>query len=393
MSPAPLNPAHLHPETLAILARRGHDPATGAVVAPLHLATTFERDRTGTPAHDFLYTRHNNPNRQAWEQAIATLEGGAVAAAFASGTAASLAVLQAVGAGGQVVAPLDVYQGTRELLAEWGAAWGIGVTWVDATDTAQVLDAVTPETRLVWLETPSNPMLRITDVGAIAAGVRRSAAPEVMILADNTWATPMLQRPLALGCDWVLHSTTKYFGGHSDVLGGAVVARSPSPAFEAVRRFQTLGGGVPSPFDCWLLLRSVATLPVRMRSHCAGARQVADFLASHPQVARVHYPGLPGHPGGAIAAAQMTDFGGMVSAEIRGGAAAALAVADRVQLFTHATSLGGVESIIDHRKSLEGERSATPDSLLRLSIGLEHPDDLIADLAQALAGISDEQHP
>ncbi len=295
-----------------------------------------------------------------------------------------MAVFQALRPGDHVVAPDDVYHGVTRLLRELMAPWGLAYTLVDMTDPQNVRAALRPRTRLVWVETPSNPLLKVTDIAAIAEIAHAAGA---LCACDNTWATPVLQRPLALGADLAVHATTKYLGGHSDVLGGAVVAHEAGPLFERVRFIQGNGGAVPSPFDCWLVLRGVRTLAYRVRAHAEHAMRVAQFLQAQPQIERVHYPGLESHPGHAVAARQMRGFGGMLSAELRGGEPAAMAMAARVRLFTRATSLGGTESLIEHRASVEGPESRTPPGLLRLSVGLEHPDDLIADLAQALGGL------
>ncbi|HEX7089672.1 MAG TPA: PLP-dependent transferase [Longimicrobiales bacterium] len=367
-------------ETLAVHAGHAPDPVTGAVAPAIYPSTTFERAPDGTYPHGYLYTRHGNPNRRALENALAALEGGAAAAAFSSGSAATLAVFQALRPGDHVVAPVDAYHGTAALLRD--ALWGIDVTFADLAAPGGLEAALRPTTRLVWLETPSNPLLRITD---IRRAVDAAHAVGARVACDNTWATPLLQRPLDLGADLVVHSTTKYLNGHGDVLGGVVIARSPDDElFAAVRRIQSSGGAVPSPFDCWLVLRGLRTLPYRMRAHCENAAVVARFLASHPAVERVHYPGLETHPGHEIAARQMAGFGGMLSIQVQGGRERALEVTARVRLFTRATSLGGVESLIEHRASIEGPGTTTPENLLRLSIGLEHPDDLVADLEQAL---------
>lgn len=374
-----------HLETLAVHAGRHIDPTTGAVTPNLTLATTFERAADGSLPHGLNYTRLDNPNRRSLEQALAALEGGADALAFASGQAAIAALLQALAPGDTVLLPDDIYHGTRALVHGVFARWGLRSETLDFTDLAAVAAALQrTRARLVWIETPSNPRLKITDLRAVAQLARAAGA---VVMADNTWATPVLQRVLDLGIHVALHSTTKYVGGHSDVLGGAVVFSADTPAdFVArVRENQRLGGGVPAPFDCWLLLRSLATLPLRIRAQSATAAELAAFLATHPAVERVYYPGLASHPGHAVNAAQMSSGGAMISFEVRGGFAGASAVAAHVKLITRATSLGSVETLIEHRKLAEGPSSPTPDNLLRLSVGLEHVDDLRADLAQALS--------
>ena len=369
-------------ETLAVHAGHAPDLATSAVTPPIHLSTTYERAPDGTLPHGFIYSRYANPNRDALERCLAALEGGSAAAAFASGQAATAAVLQALNPGDHVVISEDAYFGTLKLAREVFERWGLLFTLVDARDAATIEAAIRPTTQLLWLETPSNPLLAITDLPAVVAIARKHG---VRVAVDNTWATPVLQRPLESGCDLVMHSTTKYLGGHSDTLGGAIVGREGDDFFARIRAIQSTGGAVPSPFESWLVLRGIRTLPFRMRGHCAHARAVADFLAHHPAVDEVHYPGLETHAGHAIAGAQMSDFGGMLSVQVRGGSADALRVASRVELITRATSLGGPESLIEHRHSVEGPGSRAPENLLRLSIGLEHPDDIIADLEQALS--------
>ncbi len=367
-------------ETLAVHAGHEVDAATGAVAAPIQLSTTFERAVDGSYPSGYVYARSDNPNRRALEEAMAQIEGGAVAAAFASGLAATAAVFQALRPGDHVIAPDEMYHGATKLLREVLIPWGLAVDFVDLSDLAAVRAKLTSKTRLVWTESPSNPQLKITDLAAVAALAHEAGA---LCACDNTWA-PIVQRPLALGCDLVVHSTTKYLGGHSDVMGGMVVARESGEFFERVRQNQALVGGVPAPFDCWLLLRGLRTLPWRMRGHCENARQVAEFLATHPQVERVNYPSLTSHRGHEIATRQMSAGGGMLSFVVRGGAEAAMAAAGKLRLFVRATSLGGVESLVEHRASIAGESPLTPQGLLRVSIGLEHPDDLIEDLAQAL---------
>ena len=370
-------------ETLAVHAGHAADPATGAVSAPIHLSTTFARESDGALPHGFLYARNDNPNRHQLERALAALEGGGAALAFASGMAATAAVFQSLAPGDHVIAPLDAYYATARLLREVMAGWGLASTLVEMTDPEAVSGAITPRTRLVWIETPSNPTLAVTDIRRVAAIARAAGARSV---CDNTWATPVLQRPLELGADLVMHSTTKYLGGHSDLTGGALVAPAENDWTARLRTLQTLGGAVPSAFDCWLLLRGIRSLPWRMRGHCENAATVAAFLASHEAVEVVHYPGLASDPGHAVAERQMRGFGGMVSVQVKGGAPAALEVVRRVRLFIRATSLGGTESLIEHRASVEGPGTRTPPGLLRLSIGLEHADDLLEDLDQALRG-------
>jgi len=367
-------------ETLAVHAGHTVDAATGAVATPIHLSTTFERDAEGGYPHGYVYARGANPTRDALEQGLATLEGGESAAAFGSGLAASSAILQALAPGDHVVAPTDVYHGMTKLLREVYMPWGLAVSFVDMTKLDEIKRAFTPKTKLVWVETPSNPLLKITDIAAVAKIARDEGA---LCACDNTWA-PIVQRPLDLGADLVMHSTTKYLGGHSDVMGGAVIARKAAGFFERIREIQGAVGGIPAPFDCWLILRGMRTLPCRMRVHSENALKVATWLADHPRVEAVHYPGLASHAGHEIAARQMSDFSGMLSFEVKGGAAAALEVAAKTEIFIRATSLGGVESLIEHRASIKGEDPRTPQGLLRLSIGLEHPDDLIEDLAEAL---------
>ncbi|NMM86997.1 cystathionine gamma-synthase [Rhodococcus sp. SRB_17] len=368
-------------ETLAVHAGHGVDAATGAVTEPIQLSTTFERDADGGYSRGYLYSRNHNPNRNGLEAALSALEGGAGAAAFGSGLAAVTAVFQGLSPGDHVVAPADIYHGTANVLKQLFAKWGVSASFVDMTQLGAVQAAMAPNTRLVWIETPSNPLLQCVDIAALADIAHRHGARAV---ADNTFASPMLQQPLALGCDMVMHATTKYLGGRSDVLGGMVVSRHDDEHFAQLRTAQLFGGGVPSPFDCWLVMRSLPTLPARMQAHCANAQKVAEFLQAHPKVSVVHYPGLEGNPFHALAKKQMSGFGGMLSFEVHGGKESAMALAANVEIFTRATSLGGVESLIEHRASIEGPESKTPQGLLRVSVGLEHADDLIDDLAGAL---------
>ena len=371
-------------ETLAVHAGHAADPSTGAVTLPIHLSTTFEREADGSYRGGHVYARTSNPNRTSLESALAALEGGAAALAFASGSAATQAVFQALAPGDHVIAPDDAYYGTLRQLREIFAGWGLEADVVNMTDPDAVERALRPTTSIVWVETPSNPLVRVADIARIAELAHSVGARCVV---DNTWATPVLQRPLALGADLVMHATTKYLGGHSDLLGGALVAQNDDDFVERLRLIQQVGGAVPSPFDCWLLLRGIRTLPWRMRAHSSNATTIARFLESHPAIDAVHYPGLPSHAGHELAARQMSDFGGMMSIQVRGGEAAALELTRQLTIFTRATSLGGTESLIEHRASVEGPTSLAPANLLRMSVGLEHPDDLIEDLERALGAI------
>lgn len=368
-------------ETIAIHAGMDVDEETGALAPPIHLSTTFERDVAGQTPRGFGYIRDGNPTQTRLEEALAALEGGEAALAFASGMAAGSALLQALPPGSHVILPDDSYYAVRALAAELGTRWGLSVETRPLEDLDQVRAALRESTRLVWIETPSNPLMKIVDIAAVASLAHSAGA---LVVVDSTFATPALQRPLSLGADFVLHSTTKYFGGHSDVQGGSLVFARRDETFERVEQVRLLVGGVASPFNSWLVLRGIRTLPARMRLHCDNALRVASLLNGHSRVEAVFYPGLETHAGHEIAARQMSGFGGMLSFLVRGGRAKALAVAARTRLFTRATSLGGVESLIEHRASSEGPRSATPDHLLRLSVGLEHPDDLIEDLDAAL---------
>ena len=369
-------------ETLAVHSGRSVDPETGAVTPPIHMSTTFERAPDGTYPRGFAYSRSGNPTRNQLEECLRDLEGGASAAAFSSGMAAIMSVFQALSPGDHVIVPQDLYHGTAQLLNVRLARWNLRTTFVDMTNIENVRGEINPATKLILIETPSNPQLKITDIAAVADLAHQHG---IACICDNTWASPVLQRCLGLGADLVVHSTTKYLGGHGDVTGGMVVCAQEDDLFREIRGIQQDGGAVPSPFDCWLILRGIRTLPYRMRAHSENAARIAAFLDSHPRVAEVCYPGLESHPGHDIARRQMEMFGGMLSFRVHGGSAAAFGVAARTALFTRATSLGSYESLIEHRASIEGPGSSTPDDLLRVSVGLENPDDLIADLEQALA--------
>jgi cystathionine gamma-synthase len=327
-----------------------------------------------------MYTRNDNPNRKALEEGVSALEGGVGAAAFASGSGATTAIFQALAPGDHVLAHVDAYYGTTRLLREIFLRWGLEADFVDMSDLTAVHKALRPKTKLAWMETPSNPLLKIVDLAEVANIVHGAGA---LCVCDNTWG-PTIQRPFDLGADFIMHSTTKYFGGHCDVLGGIVVAKNDNDLFQRIRGIQYEGGAVPSPFDCWLVLRGMRTLPWRMRAHSENAAKVAQFLSQHRNTERVHYPGLTAHPGNEIARKQMSMFGGMLSLEVKGGRDPAMRMTTKTKLFTRATSLGGVESLIEHRASIEGPGTKSPEGLLRLSIGLENADDLIEDLDQAL---------
>lgn len=371
----------MHDETRAIHAGHSTDAASGAVIPPITLSTTFERAADGSYPHEHVYTRDTNPNRTALEANVCGLEGGFAAAAFASGSAAAMTMLQALVPGDHVLAPEDFYYGIRQIMQEIFIPWGLQVDFVDMTNASAVQNAVRENTRLIFVESPSNPMLKIADLRRLAEIAHDAGA---LFAVDNTIATPISQRPLELGADFVIHSTTKYLGGHSDILGGIIVSREDNDLWGKIVFLQKTGGAVPSPFDCWLALRGIQTLPYRVPAHCRSALAVAQFLENHPAVERVHYPGLASNAGHAVAARQMSGFGGVLSFQVKGGQA--MAVAARVKLFIRATSFGGTHSLIEHRASVEAPGTKTPANLLRCSIGLEHPDDLIADLQQALEG-------
>jgi cystathionine gamma-lyase len=378
-----------HFDTLAVRAGPGNEPNTGAVTFPVFQTATFEQDEPGgNPA--WCYARTGNPTRSALETALAQLEGAKHGLAFASGLAAATTVLLTLRTGNRVVACRDLYGGAYRLFTKVLPRFGVEVEFVDTTDLAALERALERPAALVWLESPSNPLLRITDVKAACALARRMGARS---LVDNTFASPVLQRPLELGADIVLHSTTKYLNGHSDVLGGALLT-DDAGIHDELRFLQNAAGAVPGPQDCFLVLRGLRTLSLRVERHCANARRVAEFLAGRPEVARVHFPGLPSHPGHEIARRQMKGFGAMVSFELRGGEEAARATLKGLSLFTLAESLGGVRSLVCHpptmtHASVEPEvrrAGGIADGLLRLSVGIEDAGDLVGDLERGLEG-------
>ena len=355
------------------------------VVPPIHVSTTYARGEDGGYPGGRVYSRDQNPTYDAPEQLLASLEGGAEALLFASGMAASAAVLQALNPGDRVVAPRSMYWAWRSLLREFSTQWGVQLDWYD-NGTPGSLERVLGEasTRLLWIETPANPTWEITDLAAAAQAAR---AQGTVVAVDSTCATPVLCQPLVLGADLVMHSATKYLNGHSDVIAGALVTRERNPFWARIRRARSLGGAVLGPFEAWLLLRGMRTLFIRVRAASANALALARYLETHSAIVAVSYPGLPSHPGHQIAARQMHGgFGGMLSVRVAGGEAAAVAVANRLQVFKQATSLGSTESLVEHRASVEGPDTLCPRDLLRLSVGIEAIDDLIADFEQALAG-------
>jgi cystathionine gamma-synthase len=367
--------------TLAAHAAGEPSDAARSLAPPIDLSTTFERDPNGEHSGGFAYSRDDNPNRRALERALAALEGGFDAAAFASGSAAATTLFQALRPGDHVVVARDSYYSIRQMLDEVFVPWGLGVTYTDCSELDALRSALTTATRLVFIETPSNPMVRITDIAG-AAGLARAAG--ATLVCDNTLSTPVFQRPFEHGADIVVHSTTKYLAGNHDAMGGALIAARDGNVWQRVRAQQRLCGAIPSPFASWLTLRGMTSLVPRVRAQNAAALVIAQFLASHPAVSEVLHPDLPSHPQHALAATQSTGSGALFSIRLRGGRDAALLVASRVQLFRRATSFGGPESLIEHRASAEGPATQTPDDLLRLAIGLEEPSDLIADLTQSL---------
>ncbi len=378
--------SHQSFETRAIHAGNTADPLTGAVVPPIYQVSTYKQDGVGGLRGGYEYSRSANPTRTALEENLAALEGGRRGLAFASGLAAEDCLLRALLApGDHVVIPNDAYGGTFRLFAKVVERWGVDFSVANTSDVDAVRDAVNDRTKLIWVETPSNPLLGITDIEAVA-GVARQAG--VKLVVDNTFASPYLQQPLALGADVVVHSLTKYMGGHSDVVGGALVTADAALG-EELAYHQNAMGAVAGPFDSWIVLRGIKTLAVRMDRHSENAAKVVEMLTQHPKVTQVLYPGLPEHPGHEIAAKQMRSFGGMISFRVQGGEEAAVEVCNRAQLFTLGESLGGVESLIEHpgrmtHASVAGSALEVPADLVRLSVGIENADDLLADLRQAL---------
>ncbi|WP_375585461.1 trans-sulfuration enzyme family protein [Cyclobacterium xiamenense] len=365
-------------ETLAIHAGNTVTDTLKPVIQPITLSTTFEHQDDS-----MLYGRLDNPNRKSLENVMAALEKGRDAAAFSSGNAAANAVFQALPAGAHVIAPDDMYHGLRALL-ETAFADRIRVDFVDMTQPEKVLDAINPATRLLWIESPSNPLLKISAINTLCDLAHENNVP---VVCDNTFASPIFQQPLLEGADLVMHSNTKYIGGHSDIIGGILITGKNNDFWKKIRSIQQLAGAVPSPFDTYFLTRSIKTLPYRMKGHATNAGQVARFLNQHPAVAQVYYPGLETHPGHTIARRQMQGYGGMLSVVIKGNARDADRFIEKLTYFSNATSLGGVESLIERRSRVQGVTTGIPEQLIRISVGLENPDDLLEDLDKGLQAL------
>ena len=368
-------------ETKAIHAGLDIGNPSKAIIPPISPSTIFEIDEDGRKDEDYHYTRLQNPNRQQFEHLIATLEGGEDAAAFSSGIAAGTAILQSLDSGDHVIIPEDIYAGNRMMIKAIMIRWGLDFDFIDMTSLENIEAHIKSNTKMIWIETPSNPLMRITDIAGV---VDLAKAHDLKTVVDNTWPTPVNQRPLEFGVDLVLHSTSKYFGGHSDILGGAVVSKKHDELFERILTVQKLGGAVPSPQDCWMLSRSTRTLSYRMKGHNEHAEKVAAFLVDQKKVEDVYYPGLESHKGHEIAKKQMKGFGRTISFLIDGNYDDTKKIVARSKLIKRATSLGGVETTWEHRRSSEGEDSITPENMIRISIGLEHQDDIIEDLERAL---------
>lgn len=371
------------PETAAAQGLGWVDETTRAIAPPLHVSTTYERDPDNLYRSGRNYSRSDNPSYDQPEAVLARLEGGAAAMLFASGMAAATAVFQTLKPGDHVIGPKVMYWSLRNWMLSFARQWGLDLSLVDMSDNAAIRDAIVPgRTTLVWAETPANPLWNITDIAATAEIAHRAGA---LFAVDSTAATPVLSRPLELGADIVMHSATKYLNGHSDVIAGALVTRETGAVWERLKLARLQLGGVPGPFEAWLLLRGMRTLFPRVRASVANAQRIAEAFVGHPRVRDVLYPGLPGFPGHAVAARQMKGgFGGMLSIRVKGGEEAAIATAAHVRVWKRATSLGGVESLMEHRSSVEGPDSPVPKDLLRLSAGIEEAGDLIADLDEAL---------
>ena len=369
-------------ETIAILSTKDIYNDIQPVSTPIHLSTTYLRNEDGSFTNDFRYSRLDNPNRRTLENCLAILEKGKVAYTFSSGMAAVSTVFQTLKHGDHVLIPNDVFFNVKMLLNDIFKQWGLEYTTVDMSDLDKVSNAIQPNTKLIWIETPSNPQLEVTDIREVAKIAKLN---NVLVAVDNTWLTPVLQNPIDLGADIVMHSTTKYFGGHSDVMGGCLILKQDNSLSHKIKQIQMLSGAVPSSFDCWLVTRGIKTLSLRIKEQSKSAKKLAEYLESHPKIEQVNYLGLKTHPQYTIVKEQMKKgYGAMLSVLIKGDKNTAMSISNKLKLFTTATSLGGIESLIEHRESVEESNTKTPVNLLRISVGLEHIDDLIADREQAL---------
>jgi len=368
-------------ETKAIHSGQGIDPSSSAINSPIYMSTTFERHVDGTYPNEHVYSRYSNPNRLALEQCLTDLEGGLATACFSSGSAAMMTLMQTLVPGDHVIAPDILYFGISELMKKIFAPLGIEFDFIDMSDLVNIKKHTKSNTKLVIVETPSNPQITLTDIEAVSVIAHEAGA---LLVVDNTIATPVFQLPIKLGADMVIHATTKYIAGHSDVLGGAIVTATKNDRWEKIVYIQQMGGAVPSPFECWLALRGIQTMTYRVQAMAASAMKIAHILSNHQAVEEILYPGLESSPSHNLANKQMTGYGALMSILVKGDDASAIAVSNKLQLITRATSFGGTHSLIEHRASIEAEGSLTPKNLLRFSVGLEHVDDLIEDLLQAL---------
>lgn len=371
-----------HLSTIAVHAGQTNDESSGDVTQPIHLSTTYRRKKDGS--HNiYNYTRSDNPNRVAVENKISAIEGADTAIAFSSGLAAINALFENIlEPGSHIIIPDDCYHGTRSLVDQFFKRWKVSFDEADMTDVVNIERLIKNNTRLILIETPSNPQLKITDIQAVVSIARKH---NIITACDNTFATPLLQKPLEMGVDFVMYSSTKFFSGHSDILGGIITSNHNNELSSRIREYQKTAGAVPSPFDCWLLNRSLSTLPLRFPVQCSNAGILAEFLSKHPKIEKLYYPGLSSHINHEVAKRQMTNgFGSIVSVLIKGDKQEALNFASRLSIFKHATSLGGVESLVEHRRTAEGAHPLSPDNLIRISVGIEHIEDLKNDLEQAL---------
>ncbi len=368
-------------ETIAIKSIENRFKSSEPVSTPIYLSTTYKRNNDGSYANDLIYSRNDNPNRKILEQSIAQLENGKYAFAFSSGMAAITTIFQSLKTGDHIILPNDIYYAIKKLMQDVFKRWNLTYDLIEMTNINAIKKAIKPNTSLIWIESPSNPQLKISDISSIAKMCHKN---NIKCAVDNTWATPVLQNPLELGADIVMHSSTKYFGGHSDVIGGCIVLNDKELA-DKIKSIQLLSGAVPSPFDCWLIARGIQTLHLRVMKQTENAFKLAHFLDKHPKIEKVYYPGLRSHPQHLIADKQQKGFGAMISVLINGNEEESFKISTKLKYFTAATSLGGVESLVEHRKSVEGKNSNTPANLLRISVGIEHIDDLIADWKNVLS--------